>query len=410
MAQKQKDVKILFATMVKDEAKIIRTMLESVAPYIDYWVIEDTGSTDGTQEIIQNFFDSKGIPGFLYQEPWQYHGYNRDHVLQKALSADSGCDFILRVDADEKLSVDDDFDWKTLHKYDSWQVPSYHGDLLVNRKWIWRTGLPWYFQHDPIHETIHCDVPTTLGNLPLSFRMIVLANGVSYENPKKYLKDALDMETKLICKTKKEDAAKDLYHLWYLGKSYYDGAGATNHFLFGKEHSKEYWRRAKFYFESYLKLVNYTGTSPHKNQEDWVSYTYVLLGRLAQRLEEPWANAYEHFSMSNSYSTGRAEGLFAIAEHYFKQDDMPKTYIYTSRLIALKNPFPDLMAFIEAGSYADTGWTSLDMHAVASYWVGQFQESADTCDLLLKHKLVPHHQIPRIKENLRQAKANVPKF
>jgi glycosyltransferase involved in cell wall biosynthesis len=393
--------------MVKNEAKIIRAMLESVAPYIDYWVIEDTGSTDGTQEIIRDFFNDKEIPGFLYQEPWQYHGYNRDHVLQKALATnEANCDFILRLDADERLEVDDDFNWKMLHEYDSWQVPSYHGDLLVNRKWIWRTGLPWYFKHDPIHETIHCDVPTTVNNLPLSFRMIVLSNGVSYENPKKYLKDALDMEIKLICKTDKEEAKKDLYHLWYTGKSYYDAGGATNHYLFGQKHSEEYWRRAKFYFENYLELTNHTGVSPHKNQEDWVSYTYVLLGRLVERLNEPWAKSFDYFSMSNSYSSSRAEGLFAIAEHYFQQDDMPKTYIYTSRLITLKNPFPNLMAFIEANAYADTGWASLDMHAVSSYWVGKYQESADACKILLSDKysrIVPRHQIPRIEENLRQA-------
>ena len=98
--------------MVKDESAVIEKMLESCYEYIDYWVIQDNGSTDGTQDIIQNFFDEKKIPGFLYHTEWHYFGKNRDDALQKALNADHGCDFILRIDADEQLQVDDDFDWK----------------------------------------------------------------------------------------------------------------------------------------------------------------------------------------------------------------------------------------------------------------------------------------------------------
>jgi glycosyltransferase involved in cell wall biosynthesis len=411
MAQKQQKVKLLFATMVKNEAKIILNMLQSVAPYIDYWVIEDTGSTDGTQQIIRDFFQKEGIPGFLYEEAWKFHGYNRDHVLQKALAANSEaqCDFILRLDADELLEIDDNFDWEMLHQYDSWQVPSYHGDLLVNRKWIWRTGLPWYFQHDPIHETIHCHKDYTIGNLPLSFKMIVLANGVSYENPKKYLKDALDMENKLIVQTEKNLAKDDLYHLWYIAKSYYDGAGAQEHFLFGEEHSLEYYRRAKFYFESYLKLRNFLGESPHYHEEDWVSYTYVLLGRIATKLSEDWGSVQELFLTSHSYSPRRAEGLFAIAQHYFYNDDMAKAYLYTSKLIKLNNPFPDCMAFVESPVYADTGWERWDMHSVASYWIGEFQETKNACCKIIEQhkKQLNEKQLARILDNLRLAEAKL---
>ena len=39
--------------MVKDESAVIERMLESCYQYIDYWVIQDNGSTDGTQDIMQ---------------------------------------------------------------------------------------------------------------------------------------------------------------------------------------------------------------------------------------------------------------------------------------------------------------------------------------------------------------------
>ena len=60
--------------IVKNETHIIHECLESVAPLIDYWVISDTGSTDGTQELITKFFAEKGIPGELHQDEWKGFG------------------------------------------------------------------------------------------------------------------------------------------------------------------------------------------------------------------------------------------------------------------------------------------------------------------------------------------------
>ena len=45
--------------IVKNEAAIIRECLDSVTSLIDYWIICDTGSTDGTQELVRNYFKDK---------------------------------------------------------------------------------------------------------------------------------------------------------------------------------------------------------------------------------------------------------------------------------------------------------------------------------------------------------------
>ncbi|MGW8788902.1 glycosyltransferase, partial [Heyndrickxia sporothermodurans] len=42
---------ICLSMIVKNEASVIRRCLDSVRPLIDTWVIIDTGSTDGTQDI-----------------------------------------------------------------------------------------------------------------------------------------------------------------------------------------------------------------------------------------------------------------------------------------------------------------------------------------------------------------------
>jgi len=85
--------------IVKNEAKIIRRLLQSVAPIIDSYCICDTGSTDNTIEIIETFFAQKNIPGKIVKEPFQDFGYNRTFAL-KACHGMSNADFLLLLDAD----------------------------------------------------------------------------------------------------------------------------------------------------------------------------------------------------------------------------------------------------------------------------------------------------------------------
>jgi glycosyltransferase involved in cell wall biosynthesis len=42
--------------IVKNEAHVIRRCLDSVRAYVSHWVIVDTGSTDGTQDIVRSHF------------------------------------------------------------------------------------------------------------------------------------------------------------------------------------------------------------------------------------------------------------------------------------------------------------------------------------------------------------------
>ena len=62
--------RITLCMIVKNESHIIKECLESVYKHIDYWVVSDTGSTDGTQDIIKNFFEEKKIP---HQEQLKFH-------------------------------------------------------------------------------------------------------------------------------------------------------------------------------------------------------------------------------------------------------------------------------------------------------------------------------------------------
>src|SRR5258706_14627056 len=97
--------------IVKDEAPVIERCLKSVLPIIDYWIICDTGSTDGTQDIVRNFFAGHGKLGELNERPWKDFAYNRSEAL--ALARDKA-DYSLIIDADDALEIPDGYEFPEL--------------------------------------------------------------------------------------------------------------------------------------------------------------------------------------------------------------------------------------------------------------------------------------------------------
>jgi hypothetical protein len=69
--------------IVKYDSNVVLRCLESVRPIVDYVLIEDTGSTDGTQTIIRDWLSRVGLSGKVYDQPWQDFGYNRSHALAR---------------------------------------------------------------------------------------------------------------------------------------------------------------------------------------------------------------------------------------------------------------------------------------------------------------------------------------
>ena len=61
--------------IVKNEESVLPRCLNSVKDLIDYWVIVDTGSTDRTKEILEEF--KSVVPGEYYSRPWVDYAHNR---------------------------------------------------------------------------------------------------------------------------------------------------------------------------------------------------------------------------------------------------------------------------------------------------------------------------------------------
>ena len=353
-----KNTKICLNAMVGNEAPTIMRMLESVAPHIDYWVIQCNGTEDNTKEIIEEFFNEQGIPGFTYFTEWNFPGFNRDHTLQACLKADHGCDWILRMDADERLQVDEEFDWSILEdtSIDSYNITAQAGDTRYFRTWFWNAKRPWFFQHDKRHETIHLP---EIGenflriNMPYGFRHLVSQDGQTWDVPRKFLRDALELEIDKVVGYK---VLEDSYHLWYIAKSYSDCYGNPNELPFGKIHSDEYARRSIWYFERFLKQTQNVDGITSATRECEMAYFALIMMGTAYNFMGNVEMCDKCFNIAHTYTEDRNEHYL---HHAFILEGQ-KRYDEVLELIekmcdpSKVNPFPTRTFLIENRAYLDS--------------------------------------------------------
>jgi predicted O-methyltransferase YrrM len=367
---------ICMISMFKNEAKGIRRMLESVWRHIDFYVFQDNGSTDGTPEIVKEFFADKNIPGFIYkvEEGWVGFGWNRDHLLQTTLQNDYGCDWIMKMDCDEYLEVDDDFDWSYFHNtnIESFHVTAMAPGCIYYRAWIWNANLPWHFQHDPAHEIIYLEDKGDnfeRVNLPRGLRMIGTNDGESYTVRTKYISDALKLEEKMI---RQETMLTDTYHFWYIAKSYHD-CHFGNFYPLGEAHSKEFTRRFIFYFEEYLKFMNASGIHEMSYFSAFsIGLGYKYLGEIDKAIE--W------FKKSEKYCPVRNEHIVYLAQTYAELGQYEKMLEQTFILVDpnRKLPFPDYYFLIDTNLYQDSGTYPQELHNYALSKVKENQKTINS--------------------------------
>jgi glycosyltransferase involved in cell wall biosynthesis len=141
--------RICLSMIVKDEAHVIRRCLESVRPFIDAWVVVDTGSCDGTQELVRAALAD--LPGELVERPWVDFAHNRNQALELARPR---ADYLLFIDADETLEAGEGFAMPGLEA-DAYDLEVHYGGLAYTRRQLVRAALPWRFV-GVLHEHLEC--------------------------------------------------------------------------------------------------------------------------------------------------------------------------------------------------------------------------------------------------------------
>ena len=140
---------IVCVAIVKNEERILRAMLESVAPIVDEWVIVDTGSTDGTRSIIAEY-------GPVYEAPFVDFVTTKNEALRLA---EGKGDYILFMDADERVEAG------LLRLREHAEAGAYAVNALIveggaetvqryYRNRLWRNDGSWRFAGPVVHECV----------------------------------------------------------------------------------------------------------------------------------------------------------------------------------------------------------------------------------------------------------------
>jgi len=371
-----KKATISLSIIVKNEAHIILTMLNTVYTLLDYYIVVDTGSYDGTQEIIKNFFDSKGIPGEIIQHEWKNYGDARNVALE---ATKGKADYGFWIDADDKLIIDSKFDvdkFKTeLFNYDGMRCNYYRG-IDFTRISFFSTIKPWKW-FGALHEILECQEPSenTKVGLADGLKVIQYSTGSSWFNPNKFT-EYVKMIEDFVATT---DKTHHLYSRWifYLAQTYSD--------VGNYEKSIEVYRE---------RISMKTG---------FMEEIYISLLRIAQikaGIGYPTHEVINDYFMCMKENPNRAEHLIPIIEYYHSIGDYDISYIYSSYAMRFAGKTPENTSlFIDYPVY---NWRIYDLHNLSCWWSGRQEEAKETFKLLwtqVEKGLVDEKQIPRLIGN-----------
>ena len=356
--------------IVKNESHVIEKGLESVKGLIDYWVIVDTGSSDGTQEVIKKFM--KGIPGELHERPWVDFCHNRNEALALAKNK---ADYTFFMDADELLVYSDQFFLPHLDKDFYHMVVRQDCAVDVKRIALVNNSLNWQW-HGLLHECIGCPEARNGGLLTGVINLCDVGekSGRSKDVSvhQKYLKDAQVLEKAL------KAEPKNSRYRFYLGQSYL---------------AAEKYELAKKNYEKRIEM-----------ESDDVQETYFAiytLGIIHDKMDNPDL-AIKTFFKAYEYRPTRAEPLFQIATLYRKQGNVLLGYLLSQYALSIPYPVEDVCV-----EYQTYDYRLLVEYANCALLLGKWQEGFQACMQLLSNPNLPGDIKGRVESNLELARANL---
>tara|TARA_R100001015_G_C4623770_1_gene181674 strand:+ start:138 stop:1442 length:1305 start_codon:yes stop_codon:yes gene_type:complete len=368
---------ITLCMIVKDEHHCIERCLSSLYKYIDRYDITDTGSTDGTQEIIKKFFDDKGIPGEVHQSDWKGFGKSRTESLQNAKK--SGVDYAWVIDADDTLEGDftESLEFMAKTKFSSYSLRITRGENFTWwRNQIFKLADDWKYV-GILHE--YADVPDReskeMAQLPGNYGIHARTEGarnVDVTPEQKYRKDAELLEDAITNpKNPDYDPHNDRYH-FYLAQSYFDCHD---------------YRNAMKWYDKRAAMGNW--------QEE-VYYSVFRSAMCSGLLNEPFETTTLKFMEAWNYRPNRAEPLHQLSR-VFRLNNKPRlAYLYAT--MGSKLPFPSEDILFIAGDIYE--WQMLDEVSATAFYVGQLDEGLHATNVLLtKLDKIPESEHDRIRSN-----------
>jgi glycosyltransferase involved in cell wall biosynthesis len=353
--------------IVKNEAPVIERCLDSVRSFIDAWAIVDTGSTDGTQDIIRRSLAA--LPGELIERPWKNFGHNRTEALEHARGR---ADYILLMDADEMLELPPGFELPRLTAEEYWIVHRFRtaADVAWKRGTLLQSGLPWRFE-GVLHEHLVCARERYMREVLPGPTIWVHFDSARNADPiEKFRSDARILEQALV------DEPNNARYVFYLAQSYRDS------------------------HETAKAIAMYERRATMGGFEEEVYFSKFEAARLGEESNAPWPLVCAGYLDAYQTRPVRAEPLVALARSYRGKHAWALAELFARAAVAI--PVPEDGLFVDLSAYQ---WRALDELAIATFYTGKIDEATALNERLLASPLLPPGERPRIESNLALCRA-----
>jgi len=370
----KKQASVTLCMIVKDETHIIKECLQSMLPYIDRYDITDTGSTDGTPELIKEFMDEHGVEGEVYLCDWKGFGDHAGKMGSRTESLNNAkgkAEYAWVIDADD--FVTGDFKFPEVMDKDSYSLRIGREDFTWWRNQIFRLDSGWSYS-GVLHEFAECKkkAETTneriMGEYRISARTLGARN-VNVTTQEKYSRDAEALEKAI------QEEPDNVRYQFYLAQSYFD--------------SQQYDKS----MEAYKKRAEMGGW------EEEVFYSLYRVGILAGILNKSWPEIQQAFLDAYEYRPIRAEPLYQIARLYRQVHNRPRlAYMYARMALEIPYPQNDIL-FISEDVYK---YQVLDEIGATAFYAGKPHVGFAACQRLINENLVPQEHRQRCLDNLKQ--------
>ena len=311
--------KVIVLLMIKNESKIIRRSIQAALKIADAVCVSDTGSTDNTIQLLQDFYPSLPIPCRTYDHPWTNFGINRSKSFNDAkqfcyeLNWDPTRTYVLAIDADMELVVEPTFNKQQDLGAKGYSLTQKAGSLHYINARLLRIDQPWTCK-GCTHE--YWDGPME-GTIPDSKLWINDRNDGGCKSDK-FTRDLALLQVEL-----KEQPANVRTH-FYLAQTY------------------KCLGRFDESIETYKKRIALGGWY----EEVWYSYYMIAWMYMEQK-------KYEEAEMwvlkGHAFSAYRAENLYLLVKHFRIIGQQYKSMHYY--LEAKKVRKPSVALFLESEIY-----------------------------------------------------------
>jgi glycosyltransferase involved in cell wall biosynthesis len=350
--------------IVKNEARSIARTVASCAPYVDGYVIVDTGSTDGTGALARAA--AGGLSGDVYEEPFVDFAATRNRALD--LAGDRAT-FTLMLSGDETLQGGADLRRFCEERrgsggpgHGAYQVRVRYGSLAYDSPRLARADAGWRYV-GATHEVLEkAGEPPPAERVPGAF----VEHDVSGRDPeacrRRWRRDLELLRREFDADPSRPRTA------FYLAQTFE---------CLGR------FAEARAWYERRVAMGGW---------HEEVYESLFRLGRVAEAERRPWAEAQQRYLDAHAHSPHRAEPLCAIAWHWYLEKNWPLTYLFASRGASL--PYPEgAVLFVDAEVYRSK---LPDLVGASAYYVGEYAAG----EAALRRALAERPGDPRLLDNL----------